>query len=295
MTAVAPYVPTYASRAPYLTAQEYVNAPTAVDTSNLVDGGTEQQNISELNTVIARASNVADTFCHQVLAATVALQSGLYRLRSGVITVPVDYTPLIAVTQVQVGWRVNQLTTLTDLSGVFFQRKTVSIPVGCLNYSGPAFPPAVVSPNGWVFAQVTYVNGYPNTTLTTTVQAGASSIELDDVTGIYPGSVLTIYDDFPGNEQITIASTYTAGDSTVLLVAPVQFQHSYGVSVSALPPAVKQAVILLTSSIIKTRGTLAIEMPSLQSSPSKIVQQDQGAMSDEQAAKTLLAPYVRVA
>jgi len=34
--AVAPYVPTYASESPYITAAEYLAEPTGVDTSKLV-------------------------------------------------------------------------------------------------------------------------------------------------------------------------------------------------------------------------------------------------------------------
>ena len=61
------------------------------------------------------------------------------------------------------------------------------------------------------FCQWTYTNGYVNTYLGASVAAGATSIEPLDLTGILPGTMLTLYD-LPYDESIQVASTYVPGN-----------------------------------------------------------------------------------
>jgi len=295
--ALAPYVPYYASRAPYITPAEYTAAPTAVNATNLVAGGSQAQNTNELFNVIARASSMADTICHQILAATLDVQAGSYRIRNGVIRVPVDNTPLLAVNSVSLGWHPNTMQALTDLSGLWIQRKVVSIPINGISPVSPSpnYPTYPITPGyGQILAEVGYVNGWPNTTLAAPASASATSITVADALGIYPGTPMQVYDDSPGNEPVVVASTYTIGSTTVPLTTGLQFQHAAGVSVSSLPPAIKQAVIHLTSALIKTRGSLSIVAGKLQGAPSKTQLQDVGAHDDMSEAQALLAPYARV-
>jgi hypothetical protein len=297
LPAIAPYVPTYASRAPYITTAEYQTAPTAVDASNLVEGGTTANNVYELNSVIGRASSWADTICYQILAATLDLQVGVYRVRNGMIHVPLDNTPVLAVTSVSTGWQVGQLQALTDLSGVWIQRKVVTIPLLQLNALSPVYSTAALAPRGSVYAQVGYVNGWPNTTLSAAVTGGtggATSLPLVDVLGIYPGTVLSIFDDYAFNEQVIVGPGYVPGATTVPIVSPLLGGHSAGVSVSALPPAIKQAVISLTSCLIKTRGNLAMVMASINGGAGTIEDKTDGAVDDLGIAIDLLTPFRRV-
>jgi hypothetical protein len=56
---------------PYLTTQEYRNAPTAIDIDNLVFNSQDPEaQDNELANVIARASSWVDTYCNQILGAT---------------------------------------------------------------------------------------------------------------------------------------------------------------------------------------------------------------------------------
>lgn len=291
--AIASYVPTYASRTPYITTAEYTSAPTAVDASNLVQGGNTQQNASELSNMIGRASSVADVMCHQVLAATLDVQAGQYRVQRGLIKVPVDNTPIIAVIGVNVGYQAGQLTPLGDLSGLWIQRKVVTIPVASVSYITVASL-ASIAAAGSVLAEVSYINGFPNSLLAASATQGASSVVVESGLGIYPGSVLTVYDDQPGAEQVTVDSTYVIGSTTVPLVDPLMFGHAYGVSVSALPPAIKQAVIAITSALIKTRGNQSMVMASITKGPSSSQKMDKGAQSDFEYAGSLLKPFARV-
>jgi hypothetical protein len=290
--AVALNISTYAAATSYITADEYLHAPTAVDASNLLEGGSPEQNRAQLLTVIARASSWADVICQKVLAATVNTQIGEYRLRrDGTIRVPVDNTPLIAVIGVSLGRSAGALAPLTALTGLWLQRKTVRIPVAL---AGPVpTGPAVAAGDG-VFAAVTYVNGYPNTTLAVTGTGGDAAVTVISPVGIYTGTSLTVYDDTTGNELITVAPGYVPGSAVLPLVTPLLHGHAAGISVTALPPAVKEAVIALTSCAIKTRGNLAMVMASLEGGPSSAEMQDAGALDDLAAAQDLLSSHRRV-
>lgn len=301
--AIAAYNTSYTARSPYITPQEYAMAPTAVDASNLVQNGDTQQNQAELVNVIGRASGVADQIVFGAQGCLAATQDidGPIRLRVnrfGIINFPTRYHPILEVDAISIG-----PTTSTMQSVNSSQAADISInPNGVIEipFQMLQLPPGTSNVLGWTgvgwhpLVQVTYVNGYPNTTLAATYAVGVSTITVATATGIYPGSVLTIYDDYPNNEPIVVAPTYVQGSTTLPLVSPLLYTHSYGTSVSNLPPAVKQAVIHLTSYLIKTRGALSIVAGKLTSAPSKTTASDSGALKDYNDAASLLMPFQRV-
>lgn len=280
MTATSPIVSTYSSRIPYLTPAEYQASPTGVDTGNLVVNGTTQQNADALKQTIARASSWVDVQCRKVLAATLDTQAGRYRVRSDcTIRVALDYTPILQVTAVQAASTPSTLTTVTDLSNVWIDRKVATIPVW-------GIPTDLGS---YVYATVQYVNGYANCLLDAVASAQTTTLALTSTLGIVPGQQLTIYD--PGStEQVTVA---TVTDTGVTLTAPTISAHLANVAVSALPPAIKQACVLLTSALIKTRGDDAIVMPDISAQASHTQGMDPSGSEDITVAYELLAPYRR--
>lgn len=279
--AIAPYVPTYANRVPYLTPAEYKAAPTGVDVSQLVPGGAPSQENAALSRMIGRASSWADSLCFQVLAATSDTQAGTYRVKAdGTVQVVCDYSPIVYVTAITTGLTPSQLAPLTDLSNVWPQGKVVAFPA---------------PPNVWPtpFVVVSYVNGYANTTLATSAAFGATSISVTSPLGIVPGLPLRI-DDGVNPIYVTVDPTYTVGSATVPLTAALPYLYGPGVSVSALPEAIKQATISLTSALIKTRGTQAITMVSMNGGPGELAESQPGGLEDLDVAMDLLAPFVRV-
>jgi hypothetical protein len=291
--AVAPYVPTYAVKTPYLTVAEFMAAPTGVDVSQLVPGGSTGDNTAALATLISSASAYADNLCFQVLAATLDIQVGEYRVFSdGTIRVPVAFTPLVEVTDVKLGNRAGQLASLTDLSGLWLQRKTVRIPVGAMSSGGLAGPAAPAT-EGKLFAQVSYVNGFANTALSgSPVTAGASSIVVASPLGIFPGLTLNIYDGSK-SELVTVGAGYVQGSTTVPLASPLVNGHNGGVSVSALPRSIKQAVICLTSHLVKTRGAEALSFASASGGPAGSEKDSPGYTEEYEQAVDLLHPHRR--
>lgn len=291
--AVAPWVPTYATYASYVTVEDFLAEPTGVDTTQLVPGGDVATNKAALARVIARASSQADTICLQVLGATVDVTAGVFRVhRGGWIGIPAPYTPLIQVNSVLVGSGPASLSPVPDLSGVRFEQKVAWVPLGGVA-SSPAGGLCVPGRPGWVYAQMAYVNGHANTLTSSSSLAGVSSLPVANPLGIFPGLPMTVYDS-ASTEPVTVASSYVLGSSAVPLTAPTSFAHAAGVSVSALPPFVRDAVFLLTASLIKVRGAEAFTMDAVLEQPGRTQQIDPGGTTEFNDAKALLAPLVRV-
>src|ERR1039458_7881744 len=90
---------------PYISVQEFLDAPTSVDTSQLTPGGSTPANNVELFNVIGRASGWANSLCFQILAATLDTQmaSNVLVHRNGKIYVPCNFYPVREVDTFQAG------------------------------------------------------------------------------------------------------------------------------------------------------------------------------------------------
>lgn len=297
----APYAPSYATYTPYLTPAEYLAEPTGVDVSALIPGANAAAQTAVLTRVIARASSWADQYCRKILAATLDVQSGEYRVHGdGTIRVPVDNTPLIQVTNVAMGLVAGELIDLTDLSKCRLGKKVVHIPTAQVMTSGlwSAFTAAAQARRGCVYADTTYINGYAHGLTATASLAGATSIQVNNTgLGIVPGLPFTIYDgtaNGANTEQVIADSSYQFGSSTVPLASPAQKDHGAGCSASALPGFVREAVICFTSALIKTRGSNSYAMPSGPRQQMKVEQLLPGAGEDIDLGMELLEPLRRV-
>lgn len=284
---------------PYLTTLEYRNAPTAIDLDNLVFNSTDPDvQDSELANVIARASSWIDTYCNQVLGATQETETQRARIASdGTIKFHPRYNPVIALTDFWYGNPSTNLIQASDCSVAWIENQEIIFPYASLSTTltsqGPiqfGFP----STSGQVvYLKYTYVNGYPNTLIATAV-AGQSTLTVTSGTGITAGDQLKIYDGM-NSENVTVASNYVFGSNTVPLNTPLLYSHAAGISISALPPAIKEAAILVTTAMLKVRGdnslTMAVgTLPNQASAP-----QVQASIGDDMAmAQSLLAPYRRI-
>lgn len=284
---------------PYLTNQEYKNAPTAIDIDNLVFNSSDPDvQDSELANVIARASSWVDTFCNQVLGATQETETQRARISAdGYIKWHPRYAPVIALTALQYGNPSTNLITATNISSAWIEQEQILYPYANLSTSmtsqGPlqfGFP---TTSGNQVYLKYTYVSGYANTTIVTAV-AAATSITVAHGTGITAGKQLKIYDGMY-SENVTVASSYVFGSTTVPLAAPLVYSHSAGVSISALPPAVKEATILATTAMLKVRGDSSLTMAVGTLPNQSSVQQTQANIGDDMSmAMALLAPYRRI-
>ncbi|MEI6591298.1 MAG: hypothetical protein WCO24_04765, partial [Actinomycetes bacterium] len=71
------------------------------------------------------------------------------------------------------------------------------------------------------------------------------------------------------------------------------YGHSVGVSVSALPAAVKQAAILMTSAFLKIRGDASLVL-SVTTRPGESIPGSQMLGTDRAVAEDLLKPFRRI-
>jgi hypothetical protein len=269
-------VPTYAATQPYATAAEFNNYPTGVNSYEIIPGASQQVLADTLAQLLIQASSEADGICNQVLACTTEVEFGRRRVdASGFLWVPTNQFPIVEVDALSAGVP-GQMSLFSDLSqGAFPSRNTFRIP-----YNG-------ATDSGWVDTQITYLAGYANGLLASPVSAGASSLVLTSVLGVQPGIGLRIYD--PGSsETVTVASV--AG-STITLAAPLAFNHAVGTGVSAMPAAIREAVILLTAVKIKARASESTELSSLSGGVSE---KPDTQPEQFEAAMDLLAPFVRV-
>jgi hypothetical protein len=282
---------------PYLTLDEYKNAPTAIDLSNLVWYSQDPDvQDSELNNVIARASSWIDTFCNQTLSATTENEQQRVRINAdGTFRLHPRYNPIIALTSMYYGNPNTELQSVPDCSVAWIEDSQIIMPYALLSttYSdqGPlqfGFP---TSPRVETYIKYTYVAGYANTTINT-ANGGDSSLTVADGTGITPGISLKIYDGY-NSELVTVASSYTFGSTTIPLVSPLNYAHAIGISISALPPAIKEAAILVTTAFLKVRGDASMTMGVL-TTASNNNSNAQVAGQELALAEQLLQPYRRI-
>lgn len=293
---IAPDVGTYSTRTQYVTANEFKAAPTGVDTSQLVPGGSVAANTQALEMQLQRASAWADNFCNQTIAATVNTQSGLWRVRNipGVgpaIKVPLDFTPILGVTDVQTGPQPSGLTELADYTNLWISDKSVTIPVAsCHAY-------------GWwgsgsdMYATVQYVNGYANTALTSPAAAGDTTLTVASPLGIMPGQQINVQG-ATGGETVTISPAWvpqTTGIAvTVPISTPLVGSYLVGDTVTAFPQDIKQAIILIAKSLILVPGDQALVIPVYGQQPTQSEQLAPQITNDLDIAEDLLLPYRRV-
>ena len=283
---------------PYITTDEYKQAPTAIDYDNLVVGSTDPAvQTAELANMIGRASSWIDTYCNQVLSATTETENFRSRLRpDGFLAVHPKYFPIVSVNSLSYGVTPNDLIAYPDPSQGWVEDQQFIMPYSASNltYSsqGPLAFGMPATPRAQVFVQMTYVSGYANTTLAANTSIGATSITVADASGIVAGSRMAIYNGL-NTENIIVGSSYTYGSTTVPVAAPLTYAHTKGVSVSALPPAVKEAAILATTAMLKVRGDYSLTMMATNQVGTANLN-TAGSDYDLSLAKELLLPFRRV-
>jgi hypothetical protein len=116
---------------------------------------------------------------------------------------------------------------------------------------------------------------------------------VSDLAGFTPLHQFMVYDG-SSTELLTVSSSFvaTSGAGNLPLTSATKYAHASGISVSGLPPAVKQAAIFVTSAILKARGNAALVMQTL--TPSTIQSANPSAAGDLMSAWDLLKPYRRI-
>lgn len=274
-----------------LTAAEYQQAPTAVDTGNLVAGGDANTQAAELANVLARADAWIRTFINQAIVAETSTVTRRVRCnRYGEIVIhPDNMLGSPTLTALLIGPASAGTTGLASVSSAalaaaYLDREQFIIPV--------TPPPGVQLgdiPAGEKFlARYTYTAGYVATALTSAPSPGATSFTIANATAVAAGP-FRIFDG-ANTETVTVASV---NGSTVTLSAPTAYAHTVGAGFSNAPADVKQAAIYVTTSLIKGRAADTLTMSTTtaagpQGGPDPVASQDL------RAAREILYNYCRV-
>ena len=296
MAAVSPI--TQFQSGSYLTLQEYKSAPTAIDYSNLVAGGTSAQQDAELSAVIQRASSFIDIYVNQPLIAQNFTEQSRTRVtQEGFLILSPDYNNVVALNSLSYGVVPTNMVTVpaASLANCWFEKSQVIYPLSQLGltYSsqGPlsfGFPPSTRSR---IYASFNYTAGYCNG-LISTATVGQTFFTMVDPIGLTAGTVVNIYDG-ANTEQVVVSPTYIYGSSTVNITTSLAYTHASGVSVGNMPQAIKQAAILVTTDFLKVRGDNSLTMAvTTRANSGPSVQDIIG--SDLALAKELLAPFRRM-
>lgn len=298
-------------RIPYISVSEYRFAPTAIDTTNMVPGTTVPANsTASLAETILRASAWLDQFVFHrgdgTIAASVTTEWDWITVKpDGSLSLICNFKPVLQVIGVGLGPTPSQQSSLdsTTAGDIAIDGKIIELP-GTWCWSGPVpsfrgFP----SYNGQAYVTWQYVNGYPHMALAANANAGATSITVTPAVpsafpyGVYANTPLTIRDG-QNTEVVQISTTPTS--NTLQLVSPLQFTHVLpgtpdSILVSSVPWQIEQATILLTSCLIKTRGSRAFVMSdSPGGKPSRKAMGEAGALADYDMALTMLKPFQTV-
>lgn len=316
---VNPQIGGYGAPVPYISCSMYQFAPTAMDTTSLVPessvvialGGDAAAQTQALYDTIRRASAWADRICFGAdpsgkgasLAATMSVESAYVKILNGEIRLICDYKPIVEVLGIDVGTYPanttsigNQISTLVRIG-----RRTIHVPVQGVLYNWPNNLPVLITPtmwgNGRLYAVWSYVNGYPQTVLTADTIEGATTVHVEatdgagSLYGVYPGTQLTIYD---GQYTETFAVQSLSG-TTITTTTGLANAHTVPdapdfLPVTQIPAEVQQAVIFLTTALIKTRGDNSLVLDEL-NPPERFQATSGDVIGDVEEAKRLLAPY----
>ena len=281
---------------PYITVAEYLNAPTSIDSSNLVVGGNSAAQTAELYNVIIRASSFISEYLNQDLNAATNTETQRTRFTpEGFIALHPNNNPVISLSAFSYGSTPNNMTSLSDCSTVWFEDQQIIIPVSQLSTSyssqGPLSFGGAGSNRNQIFTSYTYVSGFVNN-LISVATAGQTSLTVQDASGIVVGMRLRITDG-ANSESVTVGSTYTYGSTTVPLVSALSYSHANTITLGNMPTTIKQACILVTTAFLKMRGDSSMTM-ALSVNPSRTVTNDAIYGTDIGVALQMIDLYKRV-
>lgn len=305
---------------PYISVSEYQYAPTAIGIPSLKPGGSSADQTQVLFDTIRRASHWADTICFGAdpaakgvsLAASLSVESTWTTIKTGELRLMCDYKPILELVGCDVGIDPTTVSSIGSLAAsARFTRRTIHVPYYGFPFRSGDTTPSSPIPNastyGRIYAVWSYVNGYPHTQLVDSVTAGATSCVVSSTdgngglwgvypaSGAFPGTELTVYDG-ANTETVYVQAITTGTTTTTLTTSAFRNAHTLPTApdflpVSAVPADVHQAVISLTTMLIKTRGARAMVMPSVGGQPSKQALAQAGVLEDWQIADMLLTPY----
>jgi hypothetical protein len=306
----AAYASTYLTREPYLSVLEYEAEPTGLRLSDLIPANPNNPNPTQadqdlaVKLAIEGASSWIDELLKQPLAATVQTES--LRARAdyrGVLRVHPTQWPLLECVSAMVGPNPQLLQPVSQFANVLVEEQMVSFypgSVGMFPMASPIqFGSGLGAPGSEMIIFLTYIAGWPNAFLTAPASAGDTSIEVSTTTGICPPlpssiggnavSQMNLYDG--ASKEAIVATAQDPVGLTVTLQTGLLANHPEGSRITGLPPAIRKAVVLATTGILKTRGGGGYVMNSTKGQPQKAPPKEAISDRDRDMIAQLLVGY----
>jgi hypothetical protein len=308
---------------PYVTPDMLVNAPTGISWGIIPypQAITGLQTAEQYN-ICGRATGLVDNFCNQVLRATADTEyrngpdfQVTVQQSTGLARLTMQRWPVLSVLAISVSPNSAMPRTWTTLPS---QAYDVERPV--IGIYGSSAPSAAgdggqgilvasgyvdwsLGRNGYRIA-VSYLNGWPHTSLTQNASSGATTLHVDDVTA-FTGASATIFDG-ANTEAVTVTSVA----ATTNLVLPISGlsvpagpgtltingggllnNHGANVVVSSLPQDILWATILAATAQALESGIDAIAIQNVNGSQTV---GGHGVSELQTEYEVILAPYKRV-
>ena len=273
-----------------------LTAPTGMPWDSIPEPqATEAAMTAELTNICWRATSIVDTYCNQVLRATVDNESLTGPGAPRVSILAGTLNGLLVMRR----WPVTQVLAIQTAPTRGFPRSWTTVPAGQYEINHPLINSAadtasatapdggssITLAQGWILplsygrnstrVLVSYINGWPHTSLTTNALAGETTLSVDDVTG-WTGALGFVYDG-ADTEPVSVASvsattpvqlpngvgTAQSGPGTITLSSPLTYPHAAGTVVSALPQNVLWATFLAAAAQVLESGTTSVAVQNI--------------------------------
>lgn len=308
---------------PYVTPQMLRTAPLGVSWSIIpFPKSSDAEQLAAQTDVCWRATSIVDTYCNQVLRATVDNEelSGPGGARVGVQR---DTGNGVLVMR---RWPVTAVLAVQTARNRQFPRVWTQVPVGQYVPERPLInsytdTASATTPDGgasillapgyvdWREGRngtrllVSYTNGWPHTSLTAAAATGDSTLHVDDVTG-FAGAAAFAYDGVSTETASVLSVTATSplalpngvgaaqtGPGVLTLTAPLAHAHDTGVVVSSLPANVMWAAALAAAAQALEAGITSV---SIQNLSGAMGEGGKGVADVTAGYKSLLEPFRRI-
>jgi hypothetical protein len=317
--------------APYISPTTLQNAPTGIDFSTIpaTPSFDPAANAAELWNLCTRATAMADQYCNQTLRATVdteVLHGPDYRVTAGPAAGGGSVSPYWGTTgyntrAIMARWPILSVTQVQVSPNNVWPRTWTTLPAGMAE---PEYPPwglynsvapasdangsqAILIAPGWVtwchgrngfILQITYVNGWPHSEITSNVVAGATTISVSDTTGwavsnyqaTITGATGIVKDAGLQETFKVLSGSATSGPGTLTLSSPLVYPHDAGTLITTIPAAIEQACVLFCCAQALIRGATSTTIHSVGGHPASSAM-DISELTAE--AELLLHPYRR--
>lgn len=309
---------------PYVTPAMLADQQTGVAWQNIPEvNALPQQTLATQTQVCWQATSIVDTYCNQVLRATVDTEP-LTGPGARMSTLPgtdvgrlvMRRWPVTEVLAVQLSRTRDFPPMWTPVPAGMFEveRPLINTLTDTASATGPDGGSGILVAPGYIpplsprtrnsrRALVSYTNGWPHTSLTAGASASATVLQVDDVTG-FAGASAFVYDG-ADTEPVAVLSvsatnplalpngvgTAQTGPGAITLASPLTNAHAVGVVVSSLPANVLWAVVLAAAAQVLESGVTSITAQTMNGS---ISEGGRGVEDLQTEYELLLQPFRRI-